>query len=178
MASIRLMSLHNATCKPAALCYSGGSVETAADGFGDLEYERRTTAARRYFYVRALLRASFNGRAMVGIPSGMPVCFRAGSPTLPFACPPHLAMGSGFNAQRKEAAMRANTLARPEQTQSHYERIDAVLSQMAALANLMYADGRKVFSTLSESCQAELRNAFAHLGDELVQLNAAEVNHG
>lgn len=30
---------------------------TAGARFGDLEYERRTTAIRRYFYVRALLRA-------------------------------------------------------------------------------------------------------------------------
>lgn len=69
---------------------------TNATWFGDQTVLRRTTAAWRYFYVRTLLRTLF-GRAIAGIPSGMPVPWDAGSPTLLSARPPHLAMGRGSN---------------------------------------------------------------------------------
>ena len=87
MASIHFASLHNASCKPVPLCYSGGSVETTADRIGVLNDHRRTTAIRRYFYVRLPTLAS-NGRALVGEPSGSPVSDDAGTPTLPCARPP------------------------------------------------------------------------------------------
>lgn len=57
------------------------------DWFGDQNVPRRMTASRRYFYVRTHLRTLF-GRAIAGIPSGMPVSLDAGSPTLLSARPP------------------------------------------------------------------------------------------
>jgi hypothetical protein len=55
--------------------------ETTATGFGDPYKVRRISATRRIFYVRMPLRASFNGRALAGRPSGLPVASFAGSPT-------------------------------------------------------------------------------------------------
>lgn len=77
--------------------YTGFAAETAAARFGDLKSHRRTDACMAFFYVRTHLRA-FYGRAIAGIPSGMPVSVVTGSPTLLSARPPHLAMGSGFNS--------------------------------------------------------------------------------
>jgi hypothetical protein len=90
------------------------AAQTNAAGFGDLKSLRRTTAPRRYFYVHSLLHTLF-GRAIAGIPSGMPVSVVTGSPTLLSARPPHLAMSGGLPLHT-EAAMRANALARPEQS--------------------------------------------------------------
>lgn len=99
--------------------HNGFAAKTNAAWFGDQNNSRRTTATRRYFYVHTLLRAFF-GRAIAGIPSGMPVSLGTGSPTLLSARPPHLAMRGGV-INPKEAAMRVNALARPEQTQSPTE---------------------------------------------------------
>lgn len=62
--------------------------EKKATGLGIPINERRTTATWRYFFVRILLRAFFNGRALVGTASAVPACFRAGIPTLSYARPP------------------------------------------------------------------------------------------
>jgi hypothetical protein len=63
----------------------------------------RTTASVRFFYVRCL-RASFNGRALAGVPSGTPVSTCTGTPTLSCARPPQLALGFGFSNLQVEAA--------------------------------------------------------------------------
>lgn len=72
--------------------------KTNATWFGDQHCKWRMTAARRYFFVRTLLRA-FYGRAIAGRAHALPVSICAGSPTLLSARPPHLAMGRGFNSQ-------------------------------------------------------------------------------
>ena len=46
-----------------------------AAGLGTPKYERRTTASRRYFFVRMPSRAFVNGRALVGTASAVPVSF-------------------------------------------------------------------------------------------------------
>ena len=79
----------------ASVPYTGCACETSRAWFGDQTFDRRTTAAPgRYFYVRTLLRTLF-GRAIAGRAYALPVFYRAGSPTLLSARPPHLAMGSG-----------------------------------------------------------------------------------
>lgn len=77
---------------PLAMAHTCAVVETNAPRFGDQTVLRRTTAARRYFYVRILF-----GRAIAGRGSPLPVPWDAGSPTLLSARPPHLAMGCVFN---------------------------------------------------------------------------------
>jgi hypothetical protein len=54
---------------------------------------RRTTAIKRFFYVRKPLRASFYGRALVGVRLRTPVPLDAGLSTLSCARPPHLRVG-------------------------------------------------------------------------------------
>ncbi len=98
-----------------SLRHTGHVANTNATRGESRNRQRRTTAARRYFYVR-MPTCAFFGRAMAGAPSGAPVSFVTGLSTLPCARPPHLRVGSGSNPT-KEAAMRANALARPEQTQ-------------------------------------------------------------
>jgi hypothetical protein len=83
---------------PLAMVHTCAVANTNATGFGDLKSHRRTTATRRYFYVHTLLRTLF-GRAIAGIPSGMPGSFVSGSPTLLSARPPHLAMSGGPTSQ-------------------------------------------------------------------------------
>lgn len=74
--------------------YSKCVLEKKRTGFGDSNYQRRTAAIKRFFYVRtALVRLQW--RALVGIPSGMPVAVGTGSPTPSCARLPHLAMSSG-----------------------------------------------------------------------------------
>lgn len=73
------------------------------------------TATRRYFFVCILRVRPVHGRAMVGIPSGMPDALSAGSPTLSFARSPHLAMGSGFIYSRCTMA-NVKSPAHPEQS--------------------------------------------------------------
>ena len=62
------------------LDYSGTVAEKEATGFGDSNKVRRTTATRRLFFVRMPTHVLF-GRALVGIPSGMPDASFSGSPT-------------------------------------------------------------------------------------------------
>lgn len=100
----------------AKLRHTAFACKTKQAGFGSPNVLRRTTATRRYFYVHTHLRTFF-GRAIAGAPSGAPVSLDAGLPTLLSARPPHLEVGSGPN-RSKEVAMRANTLARSEQTLS------------------------------------------------------------
>jgi len=71
--------------------YSAGVAETTAHRIGVRERYRRTAASVRFFYVRCLC-ASFNGRALAGVPSGTPVSCIAGTPTLLRARPPQLAL--------------------------------------------------------------------------------------
>lgn len=57
-----------------ASSYTHLAAKKKADGLGTPKFERRTTASRRYFFVRMLLRA-FNGRALAGTASAVPVSF-------------------------------------------------------------------------------------------------------
>ncbi len=86
-------------------------------GIGVSTSKRRTTADRRYFFVRCHAFA-FNGRALVGERSRSPVSFCAGTPTLSCAWPPQLALGAGFVEPAKGGNMRPAIPARSEQTQS------------------------------------------------------------
>jgi len=88
--------------------------ETTATRFGDLT-NRSAQPRRAAFLCVSPSRASFNGRAWAGRPSGLPVPSVAGSPTPPCARSPHLAMGSGLTANRRGRIMR-HAQARPEQT--------------------------------------------------------------
>jgi hypothetical protein len=67
--------------------------KTARIGFGDPESHWRTAASVRFFHVR--MPWFPYGRALVGIPSGMPGSYVSGSPTPPCACPPRLATEGG-----------------------------------------------------------------------------------
>lgn len=97
----------------ASMPYTGCAAAPTAARFGDLRSHRRTDASLAFFYVCMHLHVSY-GRAIAGIPSGMPVSVVAGSPTLLSACPPHLAMGSGF-IPHTEAAMANH----PPRTSAH-----------------------------------------------------------
>ncbi|MDR5772907.1 MULTISPECIES: hypothetical protein [unclassified Caballeronia] len=78
--------------------------------------KRRTTADRRYFFVRCHAFA-FNGRALVGERSRSPVSFCTGTATLPCAWPPQLQLGAGFVEPAKGGrTMRLALPARSEQT--------------------------------------------------------------
>jgi hypothetical protein len=70
-------------------------LETTGTGFDSLNSHRRTTATRRYFFVRLPL-CAFNGRTLAGKPSGLPVSDDAGLSTLSCVRPPHLTVGSGI----------------------------------------------------------------------------------
>lgn len=79
----------------APLPYPVPVADKEAAGFGDSTYLRRTAAIKRFFFVRTTsVRPQW--RALVGIPSGMPVAVGTGSPTPLCARLPHLAMKGGF----------------------------------------------------------------------------------
>lgn len=95
--------------------------ETTATGFSSPNVPRRTNRPMAVFFRPYTMRmCTFFGRAVVGRARALPVPLDAGLLTPLRARPPHLAVGSGSNPS-KEAAMRANALARPEQTQSPTE---------------------------------------------------------
>lgn len=96
--------------------HNGRAADTNAAWFDSQNVPGRTTASRRYFYVRTQLR-TFYGRAIVGRAHALPVPLDAGLSTLHSARPPHLTVGRGSNPS-KEVAMRAHALARPEQPTS------------------------------------------------------------
>lgn len=87
---------------------------TTAAGFDSPKRQRRTLRRQADFLRPLPSCASMGGRLQGGF--GLPVSFVTGLSTLLSARPPHLTVGSGFNPT-KEAAMRANAPARPEQTQ-------------------------------------------------------------
>lgn len=68
----------------------------------------------------------------------------------------------------------ANGAAGDRARQSRPSRFSAVVAQMAALGDLMYADGREAFELLPEGCQNHLRLAFDRLNTELQQLTGTE----
>ncbi len=87
-------------------------------GIGVSKCTRRTTADRRYFFVRCHAFA-FNGRALVGERSRSPVSLYAGTPTLSCAWPPQLALGARFvEPVQGGLSMRPAIPARSEQRQS------------------------------------------------------------
>lgn len=78
--------------------------EKKAAGLGTPKYERRTTATRRYFFVRMPLCVYFNGRALAGTASAVPVSF---VPVFQTCQVPALPFGTGkrINAT-KELSMK------------------------------------------------------------------------
>lgn len=77
-----------------AAAYNRVVIETAVTRGESRKSRRRTTAARRFFFVRTSLRA-FYGRALVGVRSRTPVSFCAGLSTLPCVRPPPLEREGG-----------------------------------------------------------------------------------
>lgn len=61
-----------------AFSYTGPAADKKAAGFGTPKIERWTSAAKRYF-VQLPLCAFFNGRALAGMASAVPVSFVPGS---------------------------------------------------------------------------------------------------
>ncbi|CAG4908331.1 ash family protein [Paraburkholderia saeva] len=117
------------TCKPVAIRYTQDVAETTAAGFGDLT-NRSAQPRRAAFLCVSPSCASFNGRALAGRPSGLPVPSVAGSPTPPRARSPHLAMGRGLTANRRGRTMR-HIHSHPEQTRSPIEIIRGALRDAA-----------------------------------------------
>lgn len=111
--------------------YAGCVAETTATGFDSPTY-RSAQPRRAAFLCVSPVRASFNGRALVGESSDSPGSSVTGLSTLPCARPPRLTVGSGLTANRRGRTMR-QVPARPEQTQSPIEIIRAAL-RAAALA--------------------------------------------
>jgi hypothetical protein len=104
-------------CKPLAMAYTVIVAETTANLDWRPELQRRTTAARRYFFVRSSS-ASFNGRALTGERLRSPVSFA------PVRQPRHVPghpIGVGvrvIQARKGGRTMLRRIPARPEQTQS------------------------------------------------------------
>lgn len=140
--------------------YSACVAETTTTGFGDPYKVRRTSATRRIFYVRMPLRASFNGRALAGRPSGLPVASFAGSPTPSCARSPRLATGSGFPAQKGGRTMR-HISARPEQKQSPNQRL-ALFTESGHHAALLWVQFAPL--TAADFRDLRFRNLVAGLG--------------
>mgnify|MGYP005642120599 CR=1 FL=1 len=61
------------------LGYTKRAAEKKAAGFGTPKIERWTPATRRYFFVQLPSCAFFNGRALAGTASAVPVSFVPGS---------------------------------------------------------------------------------------------------
>lgn len=137
--------------------YTFSVAETTAAGFGDLSHAS-AQPRRAAFLCVSPLRASFNGRALVGRPSGLPGACVTGSPTLPCARPPRLATGSGLTAHTRGRTMR-HIYARPEQTQSPIELANSAL-RAAALAPTVFdaldicADALLVLAALTQPLEA------------------------
>lgn len=115
----RVMPSIGDACKRLRPRYTGGVPETAGNWIGVQNVHRRTTAARRYFFVRLSLLAS-NGRALAGVRSRTPVSDDAGTPTLSCARPPRLASGRGYRTAVIGGRIMRHTLARPEQTRTRH----------------------------------------------------------
>lgn len=96
---------HYANCltRPPAIVNTLNVPEKEGNGFGDLNNESARTA-QCGFFTCVLAFARFQWAAVAGIPSGMPVYFRAGSPTLPFAAHP---FGDGARFNRNEGSHHA-----------------------------------------------------------------------
>lgn len=139
--------------------YTFGAAETTVAGFGDLDHVSAQPRRAAFLCVTPSC-ASFNGRALVGRPSGLPGAYVTGSPTLPCARSPHLAMGCGLTAHVRGRTMR-HIPARPEQTQSPLEIIrtalrDAALSDRPNDAIDLLADA---LVRLAAIAQVEVRHA-------------------
>jgi len=91
------------TVNPVA--YSEVAPQTTGAGFSSLTHVS-AQPRRAVFLCVSPLRASFYGRAEVGKPSGLPGAYVTGLLTLPYACPPHLAVGRGFTAHVRGRIMR------------------------------------------------------------------------
>lgn len=102
--------------------------KTKAAWFDSQNVPRRTLRHQADFLRPMLSCASMGGRLQGGF--GLPVPLDAGLSTLLSARPPRLTAGSGSNPQT-EAAMRANTPARPEQT--HFPLIEHAAIEAAEL---------------------------------------------
>jgi hypothetical protein len=97
--------------------YSALVAETTANRGDSRKFDRRTTAAARFFYVRTPSRAyTINGRALAGASSDAPVSYRAGLSTWSMACPPHLTVDGRLPSSIGGRILR-QALARPEHSQ-------------------------------------------------------------
>lgn len=94
--------------------YASDIPEKEGRGFGDLNNESAQTAQSGSFTcVLTFVRSQ--GAAVAGIPSGMPVSFRAGSPTLPLAAHP-FGDGRGSTATKEYYTMPGTTTPIPSST--------------------------------------------------------------
>ena len=90
--------------------YPASVDETASAGFSSPTHVS-AQPRRAAFLCVSPLRASFNGRALVGEPSGSPGAYVTGLLTPPCARSPHLAVGSGLTAHVRGRTMRQSCLA-------------------------------------------------------------------
>lgn len=81
-----MTALNSTLTRRPVTAYPSRIAETTASRFDSRNGQRRTTASRRYFFVRTPEQA-FERRALAGTPSGVPVTFDAGLSTLPCARP-------------------------------------------------------------------------------------------
>jgi len=130
------------------LPHNGCAADTNAAWFSSQNVPGRTTASRRYFYVRTQLRAFF-GRAIAGRAHALPVPLDAGLLTLLSARPPHLAVGSGSNPS-KEAVMADHPSRTPAQKLPSSLDLERRCAQMASLTLLLYGNGHAAFNELFE----------------------------
>ena len=142
--------------------YPAGVAQTNATGFGSPTCNRRTTAVRRYFFVRTPLRASICGWALAGRASALPVSYCAGLPTLPCARPPHLEVGSGLNpAIGGRTMLRQSPLAHTGQNSSLIQLIISDALRAAATVDT-YQSALDVTGAalvaISALVRAEVRN--------------------
>ena len=186
----------NTSCIPDRFRYTRNVSETTDTGFSSLVNVRRTTAAVRFFYVRSPLHAYFYGRALAGsLRAAGCLHFRSANPT---SCPP-TPFSSGQRAfNLMEAAMRANTPARPEQPQSRnpvqrhplFARAGAAAAELwlsfpvLSLADFRDLRFRNLLSGLTSGPDdAARRLAFnaayaARIASAIAEQSHAEVNHG
>lgn len=151
-------SSHNSLTYRKPKAYSEPVAKKEATGFGDLNKVRRTSAARRLFFVRMPLHVSLNERALVGIPSGMPDASFSGSPTLPCACSPVWRRNAGLPP--KEAIM-PSTIS-PANQSEQIRRLAGIADTIGALLGvyaLIPADGRTDSLAVSVSLANDLAQA-------------------
>lgn len=115
---------------------------------------RRTTAARRYFFVRMPLHA-FNGRALAGARLRAPVPLDAGLSTLPCARPPRLRAGRRVLHPSKEAAMATPSLVLSKSLPYPQDAYLAAVAAGIAAARAWFAQPHQSLATCRDIQRAE-----------------------